>query len=133
MISDLNTDNKSYTFIESTESEADFFFHIEFKKKNHNLIQHLEETINLYTDIVSHINDNCVYNYNTVDLMNLYEKMSNETKENLDILKNIQKINDEEIYENCEHDFITDIVEINDEKIKTVCYCTICEFTKEPN
>ena len=133
MISDLNNDNKSYTFIDNTDSEADFFFHIEFKKKNRNLIQQLEETINLHSEIVSHINNNCVYNYNTVDLMNLYEKMSNETKQNLNILKNIQKINNEEIYENCEHDFITDIVDINPEKEKTICYCTICEFTKESN
>jgi len=131
MISDLNNDNKPYTFIDSTDSEADFFFHIEFKKKNHNLIEQLEETLNLYSEIVSHINDNCVYNYNTVDLMNLYEKISNETKQNLDVLKNIQKINNEEIYENCDHEFITDIVEINYEKTKTVCYCKICEFTKD--
>jgi hypothetical protein len=130
-MSDLITNKKTYTFIENSALETDIFFYIDLKKKNCNLIYQLEETINLCNEIVSHINDNCVYNYHTVDLMNFYEKINNEVKKKMDILKNIQEKNDIQIYEICEHIFVTDIIDINPEKEKTICYCKICELTKK--
>ena len=42
----------------------------------------------------------------------------------------MKKLNDLQIYELCEHNFITDIIDINSEKEKTICYCTICELSK---
>ena len=112
-------------------SNNDIFFHIEFKIKNNHLIQQLEETINLHNEIVSCINENCVYNYNTMDLICLYDKIQNECKTNIEILKQIQFNNDKQLYEKCQHNFITDIIDINPEKSMTICYCTICEFTKK--
>jgi len=106
------------------------FFYIEFKIKNNHLIQQLEETLKLHNEIVSCINENCIYNYNTSDLLDFYEKIKNKCNENLEILKQIQKNNDNEIYEKCEHNFITDIIDINLDKSMTICYCTICELTK---
>ena len=39
-------------------------------------------------------------------------------------------MNNDRVYEKCEHNFITDIIDINPEKDKTICYCTICELNK---
>jgi hypothetical protein len=108
----------------------DIFFHNEFKKKNNNLIQQMEESINLYSELLLCINKNCVYNYNTVDLINFYNNLCVDCEQQLVILKNIQKTNDLQIYELCDHNFITDIIDINSEKEKTICYCTICELSK---
>ena len=106
------------------------FFYIEMKRKNENLIKQLEEVISSYIEIITCINENCVYNYVTVDLINFYNNLCDENKCQLMILKNMKKLNDLQIYELCEHNFITDIIDINPEKEQTICYCTICELTK---
>jgi hypothetical protein len=108
----------------------DVFFCIEMKKKNEILIKQLEETVTSYNEIMSCINENCVYNYVTVDLINFYNNLCVEIESQLVILKNMKKLNDNNIYEHCEHNFITDIIDINPEKEQTICYCTICELSK---
>ena len=106
------------------------FFYIEMKKKNENIIKELEEVIHSYNKTMSFINETCDYNHITVDLINFYNKLSIECEEQIIILKNTIKVNDKNIYEQCEHNFITDIIDINPEKEQTICYCTICELTK---
>ena len=109
----------------------DIFFIIEMKKKNENLIKQLEETIESYNEIMSFINEKCDYNYLSIDLINFYNNLCVECEQQLTILKNMKKLNDKNIYENCEHNFVMDIIDINPEKEQTICYCTICELTKE--
>ena len=80
---------------------------------------------------MSSINEKCDYNYVTVDLINFYNDLCVECEEQINTLKNMKKMNDKNIYEQCEHNFVTDIIDINPEKEQTICYCTICELTKE--
>jgi hypothetical protein len=108
----------------------DFFFNIEMKKKNETLIEQLEETIKSYNDIMSCINENCEYNYLTIDLINFYNNLCVECEKQIAIIKNMKKINDNNIYEQCDHNFVTDIIDITPEKEKTICYCTVCELNK---
>ena len=107
------------------------FFYIEMKKKNENLIKQLEETVHSYNEIMSCVNENCDYNYVTIDLINFYNDLCVECEKQIILLKKEKKVNDKYIYEKCEHNFITDIIDINPEKEQTICYCTICELTKE--
>lgn len=107
-----------------------FFFNIEMKKKMDVLIKQLEESIESYNEIMSCINENCDYNYITIDLINFYNNLCEECERQLYIMKDIIKLNDVRIYEQCEHNFITDIIEIGPEKEQTICYCTICELNK---
>jgi hypothetical protein len=107
------------------------FFYIEMNKKNENLIKQLEETVSSYNEIMSCINENCDYNYLSVDLINFYNDLCVECEKQIILLKKEKKVNDKNIYEQCEHNFITDIIEINSEKEQTICYCTICELTKK--
>lgn len=108
----------------------DLFFCIELKKKNEILIKQIEDIINSYDDVISYINDNFEYNYITADLLHFYRSLMLENKDDLKIIKEIDKLNDNKIYENCEHNFITDIIDIGPENEKTICYCTICELTE---
>ena len=107
-----------------------FFFNLEMKKNNERLIKELELTIESYNDIMSCINENCDYNYVTVDLINFYNNLCVECEQQVKTIKEIIKLNDVRIYEQCEHNFITDVIEIGPEKEKTICYCTVCELTK---
>ena len=107
-----------------------FFFNLEMKKKNEQLIKELVQTIESYNDIMSCINENCDYNYVTVDLINFYNNLCVECEHQVKTIKEIQKMNNDRVYEKCEHNFITDIIDINPEKDKTICYCTICELNK---
>ena len=107
-----------------------FFFNLEMKKKNEQLIKELVQTIESYNDIMSCINENCDYNYVTVDLINFYNNLCVECEHQVKTIKEIQKMNNDRVYEKCEHNFITDIIDINPEKDNTICYCTVCELTK---
>ncbi len=35
------------------------------------------------------------------------------------------------IFNNCEHDFVEDLIDINPDKSQRIIYCKICEYTKE--
>ena len=107
-----------------------YFFNLEMKKKTDILVRQLEETIESYNEIMSCINENYDYNYTTIDLINFYNNLCEECERQLSIMKDMKKANDEIVYENCEHNFITDIIDIDPEKEKTICYCTICELSK---
>ena len=107
------------------------FFYIEMKRKNENIIKELESVIDSYNKTMSFINEICDYNHITVDLINCYNKLSLKCEEQINTFKNMIKINDKNIYDQCEHNFVTDIIDINPEKEQTICYCTICELTKE--
>jgi len=100
-------------------------------KKNENLIKQLEDIILSYNEIMSSINENCEYNYVTIDLINFYNNLCIKCEQQIILLKKEKKENGKYIHEECEHNFITDIIDIGPEKEKTICYCTICELTKE--
>jgi len=107
------------------------FFYIELKKQNNTLIKQLEEAISSYNEIMSSINENCEYTYSTVELINFYNDLCEDCEYQIKQIISINTSNDELIYNQCKHNFITDIIDINIEKSKTVCYCTICELTKK--
>ena len=108
----------------------DTFFYLEMKKKNENLIKELEQTIGSYNEIMSRINENCEYTYSTVELINFYNDLCEDCEYQIKQKNIMNKSNDTIIYEKCEHNFITDIIDINPEKEKTICYCTVCELNK---
>ena len=106
------------------------FFYIEMKKKTDILIRQIEDSIESYNEIMSCINENCEYTYITIELINFYNNLCEDSESQLSIMKDMKVINDDLVYEKCEHNFITDIIDIDPEKDKTVCYCTICELSK---
>ena len=73
------------------------FFYIEMKRKNENLIKQIEDIINSYDDVISYINNNCEYNYVTDDLLYFYRSLMLENKEDLKIIKEVIKLNDNKI------------------------------------
>lgn len=52
-----------------------------------------------------------------------YEIHSNVIKKAIDKLK-------ENIYNNCQHQFVTDYIDTGIDTTHKITYCTICEFTK---
>ena len=106
------------------------FFYIEMKKKTDILIRQIEDSIESYNEIMSCINENCEYTYITIELINFYNNLCEDSESQLSIMKDMKVINDDLVYEKCEHNFITDIIDINPEKEKTICYCTVCELNK---
>jgi hypothetical protein len=72
------------------------------KKKNENLIKQLEETVSSYNEIMSCINENCDYNYLSVDLINFYNDLCVECEKQIILLKKEKKVNDKNIYEQCD-------------------------------
>jgi hypothetical protein len=106
------------------------FFYIEIQNKNKILVEQLEEALTSYKDIISYIKEICEYNYITSDLIAYYKNLSFACEDQIITIKEIIKLNETQIYEQCNHNFITDIIDIDPEKEKTVCYCTICELTK---
>ena len=109
----------------------DLPFFLELRIKNKNLMKQLEDNILLYHEIMCHIGDNCDYNYITVDLINYYNKLSENCSEKITEINNIINGINHDIQRLCKHNFVTDTIDVDPEKSKTICYCSICEFTKE--
>ena len=59
-----------------------------------------------------------------------YNNLSEKCVEKLNIIKSITKEINVDIYKLCEHNFITDTIDISPEKSQNICYCTICELSK---
>ena len=103
---------------------------IGMKNKNNNLICQLEQNILSYDEILIFINANCDYTYMTVDLINFYNDFSQLAKEEITKIKLVNKNIDKDIERVCDHNFVTDVIDLAPDKDQTICYCTICELNK---
>jgi len=115
------------------DTHKNVFFYDELKNKNINLILHLKDEINLYDEITTYINENCIYNYVATDLVNFYQKKKTDCEKKIETFTNLKNNIDDKIYYLCEHHFITDIIDFEIDKSKEICYCSICNLTKREN
>jgi hypothetical protein len=115
----------------STFKEPTIEYLIGLKGQNMSLIAQLEENIAKYDEIMVFINENCDYTYATVDLINFYNNYSERAKEEIRQMRIVNKNIDEQTDKVCDHNFVTDIVDITPDRDQTVCYCTICELNKK--
>jgi len=94
------------------------------KKKYSNMLIYLQEIYNTYQTILDiHEINNNIQDYDVI-----YKKMlniSNEISETKYFLHNLEK----DIYENCIHHFVDDVIDIHPDKSLNIKYCSICEYT----
>lgn len=100
------------------------------KSRNKCLLNQIEDNINRYNEIMEFINENCDYTYVTIELINFYNDLSERAQEEMKYLIFINENTNKQINQVCEHDFVTDIIDIAPDKDQTVCYCKICELNK---
>jgi len=99
-----------------------------------NIKSNLENIVKSYTELYKIINDYCVLNnvaeQETEDETGFFKEMIILYQERLEIIEwQIQNIN-KVIYDECNHQFETDLIDIDPDNSKTIKYCTICGFTK---
>ncbi len=71
---------------------------------------------------------NIILSINPIIDSNIYNnKYLQEIKENCEL--QIRQINRMKIIHNCNHEYITDTIDINPEKSQTITYCVFCEST----
>jgi hypothetical protein len=71
---------------------------------------------------------NIILSINPIIDNNIYDKKSLlEIKENCEL--QLKQINRLKIIHNCNHEYITDTIDINPEKSQTITYCVFCEST----
>lgn len=102
------------------------------KNQHQNIKNYLEEITKIYEDMIQHtINEN--------ENLNIFNK-----EEDIDLLTKLKdlylsKINESIIFckvlkdiacQVCNHNFITDTIDIDPDTSKQITYCTICEYTK---
>jgi hypothetical protein len=110
------------------------------KKKYEYIISHINEIIDLHTEIINesydYLNDteeSSAFTNNSLRFLNdvaylnekrhSYIEEKKQLKEKLTYFKKLCEYN-------CRHNFVTDEIEINDERSQIIEYCTICEYTK---
>ena len=102
------------------------YYFLSLKKKYSNMLIYLQEIHYLYNSILDiHEANNKLDEYNLIynKILNISEEIS-ETK---NFLYNIEK----DIQDNCDHNFVDDVIDIHPDKSVNIKYCTICEFTCE--
>jgi len=98
----------------------DINFFLLCRKKYDRIIENLDIIIDSFQDIIElHELSNPVLNSEINKIYFLEKKYEiNYLKEECD----------KYIFNNCKHDFVTDLIDINPDISKTVHYCKICEY-----
>jgi hypothetical protein len=104
--------------------KLDYF--LSLKKKYSDILIYLQEMYNIYQSILEeHQKNNKLQEYYESYSKFLY--IDNEISDTKYFLRCLEK----DIYENCVHDFIEDLIDIHPEKSLNIKYCSICEYTCE--
>ena len=95
------------------------------KKRLQNILSYLNEIKLTYSEMeIKEENGNiitCDYIKNNIE----------ETEDKICEIELTIKYLNELIFNNCEHTFVEDVIDITPDKSQNITYCTICEYTKE--
>ena len=98
----------------------DINFFLLCRKKYDKIIENLDIIIESFQDIIElHEQSNSVLN------SEINKNYFLEKKYEINYLK---EECDKYIFNNCQHDFVIDLIDINEDISKTVRYCKICEY-----
>jgi hypothetical protein len=101
----------------------DINYFLSAKKNLQKILSFLKEIKLTYCEIQMERGDGINSEY-LID--NIYE-YENKIHEHELIIEQLNQL----IYENCEHEFIEDVIDINPDKSQHITYCKNCEYTKE--
>ena len=93
--------------------------------------QHFEHMIQMCEEFAA---EPYSQNYESMDeeeLLSLKEFKAQCIKDKLHMEKQIEKL-DKMIYENCQHQFVYDTIDVDPEKTQHIKYCELCEMTVDP-
>jgi hypothetical protein len=94
------------------------------KKNYDNIINNLNNIIEKYDDIIF----NTPNNFELNEISNTYKDKFILDLCYITCLRNECQNN---VYNLCNHEFITDTIDISPEKSQMITYCKICEYTKQ--
>jgi len=113
----------------------DINYFLFLRRKYNKILEHIDsinsELDEIKTSIKTFINDNdkCINNEEKEHIEVLtYNKLNYDVQKKYYILS-IRDTLTAQIKNMCNHDFVTDLIDINPDESKTVTYCKICEFT----
>lgn len=101
----------------------DINYFLSAKKNLQKILSYLNEIKLTYCEIQIERGD-CINSEYLIDSIHEYE---NKIHEHELIIEHLNQI----IYENCEHEFLEDVIDINPDKSQHITYCKKCEYTKE--
>jgi hypothetical protein len=98
----------------------DINFFLLCRKKYNKIIENLDTIIESFQDIIE-LNElsNPVFN------LEINKNYFLEKKYEINYLK---EECDKYIFNNCKHDFVIDLIDIDPDTSKNICYCKICEY-----
>ena len=102
----------------------------EICKRNEQIIYQLKENIATYESIIHFIGENTEYHYNNMDLVHFYTNLIEKGQQEVNEIQELNKGIIKDIQMHCEHDFSSDLIDIEYDRSQTICYCTICELNK---
>ena len=71
------------------------------------------------------------YSVKSRSLFHFYNNLIKYARNEINKLEEINSCLRREIHSTCDHDYVTDMIEISEECTKTVCYCIKCELNKD--
>ena len=101
-----------------------------------NNIEHIKNSKTRMIKIVNDINehDNNYFDVNcNYELFKTYLNMYNNTEEYDDLIKNLETLKtffEHQIKNKCEHEWTTDLIDIDPDRSQEICYCVKCDVTK---
>ena len=107
-------------------------FFLSVKEKHTHISSCLSQIISTYeelqflTDNMEETNEN----YNKFEDLKMYKTLLNDYNSKLEVINIISNIVNDVINDLCEHNYIYDTIDIDLDRSKTICYCSICGIPK---
>ena len=110
-------------------------YFIELKNKYEHLIFSIDQTIDIYREMLNFAYKQRLDNINSDPIIlnrdiSYLLKMIDINKENKMNIINLKKKANEFINQLCVHEFIEDLIDIDPDRSKIINYCKICGYTK---
>jgi hypothetical protein len=101
----------------------DINYFLSSKKKLQKILSYLNEIKLTYCEILMEKDNGNNDEY-------IAENIYHYEKKIIELELTIEHLN-QNLFYNCQHNFVDDLIDINPDKSQKITYCTICEYTKE--
>jgi hypothetical protein len=106
-------------------------YHLLCKNRYDNIISNLKSVIENYDDIFSYASElNININKDIPELSQLISD-KHQVACHLNNVIQLKSVCIQKITQLCDHEFVTDMIDINPERSQNITFCRICEYTLE--
>jgi hypothetical protein len=102
------------------------------KEKHESISAYLNEIIKMYDECIQYVeNSEETFFYDKEENVQTFQDLKTRYISHLEKTQNFCKTFNQISHKICNHQFVTDLIDISPDRSQTIEYCSICGYTKE--